>query len=108
MRTYENVLMGQPSAERSKRRLNQIVTDYRDRPYKGDPLLIEPADLEKLPAVSCIGRFHSTQPARDQEQMASGLVIIWLQVDFAFPIPNWTLERLEKVEWERYAQDFSY
>ena len=100
--TYEGLLEGLPTAERNKQRLERLVAEYRDKPYAGGPYLIRPAERpieynrggepypfgtpSALPAVTCVGRFDSLQPARNQSSELSGLVVIWFQEEFAFPI----------------------
>lgn len=122
--TYEGLLEGLPTAERNKQRLDQLVADYRDKPYAGKPYLIRPKETlieysrdgrpypfgtpSALPAVTCIARFDSLQPARDQSSDLSGLVVIWFQEEFAFPIDATVLAQLLAIDWDTHAVDVSY
>jgi hypothetical protein len=122
-RTYEGLLEGLPTAEWNKQRLEHLVSEYRDSPYPGDPYLIQPAEKpveyiggrrypfgtpSALPGVTCIGRFTSTQPARDTATEYSGLVIIWFQEEFAMPIAPAVSDHLRSLDWERHAADLYY
>jgi hypothetical protein len=122
-RTYEGLLEGLPTAERNKNRLERLVSDHRDRPYPGEPYLIQPAEEpieyrdgqrypfgtpSVLPAVTCIGRFTSLEPARDKATEYSGLVIIWFQREFALPIDPAIGDYLEAIDWERHSADLYY
>lgn len=122
--TYEGLLEGLPTAERNKQRLEQLVTEHREKPYEGGPYLIRPTETpieynrggetypfgtpSALPSVTCIGRFDSLQPARDQSSDLSGLVVIWFQDEFAFPIDPTVVAQLLAIDWDAHAADMSY
>ena len=122
--TYEGLLEGLPTAERNRQRLERLVADHRDKPYEGGPYLIRPTETpieydrdghsypfgtpSALPSVTCIGRFDSLQPARDQSYDLSGLVVIWFQEEFAFPIDPAVDAQLLTIDWEAHAADFSH
>lgn len=122
-RTYEGLIEGLPTAERNKQRLDHLVREYRDAPYPGDPYLIRPAEEpveyiagrrypfgtpSALPGVTCIGRFTSARPARDEATDYSGLVIIWFQKEFAMPIDSAVGDHFRLLNWERHAADLYY
>jgi hypothetical protein len=122
-RTYEGLLEGLPTAERNKQRLERLVSEYRDAPYPGSPYLIRPTEEpveyrdgrrypfgtpSALPEVTCIGRFMSHEPARDEASDYSGLVIIWFQKEFAMPIDPSVGEHLRSLDWGRNAADLYY
>lgn len=122
--TYEGLLEGLPTAERNKQRLERLVAEHRDKPYAGGPYLIRPTETPieykrggepypfgtpaALPAVTCIGRFDSLQPARDKRSDLSGLVLIWFQEELAFPIDPGVRAQLLAVNWEDHAADLYY
>lgn len=118
--TYEGLLEGLPTVEGNRRRLIQLIEEYRDRPHPGDPFVIPavetPIELDRrypfgtpsaLPGVTCIGRFRSLDPARDTSCDCSGLVVIWHQDEFAFPIAPTILDQLQNLDWERHAADIT-
>ena len=122
--TYEGLLEGLPTAERNQQRLESLVAKHRDKPYAGGPFLIQPTETpieynrdgrqypfgtpSALPSVTCIGRFDSLQPARDKNCDFSGLVIIWYQEEFAFPIEPSVVSKLLAIDWETHAADMDY
>ncbi|SIO56877.1 hypothetical protein SAMN05444166_5308 [Singulisphaera sp. GP187] len=122
--TYEGLLEGLPTVERNKQRLEQLVADHRDKPYAGGPYLIRPTETpiqynrngksypfgipSALPDVTCIGRFDSLQPARNETSDLSGLVVIWFQDEFAFPIDPPVVAQILSIDWEAHAADMDY
>lgn len=122
-RTYEGWLEGLPTVEWNQQHLEKLVKSQRDKPYPGDPLLIQPTEApieyrqgqrypfgtpSALPAVTCIGRYESLSPARDHAGDYSGLVVIWFQEEFAFPIDPIVISQLLAIDWERHATDLYY
>jgi hypothetical protein len=61
-----------------------------------------------MPEVGCIGRFHSSYPARDTGKDYSALTIIWFQDDYAFPISPDVERAIHAVDWDRLARDDEY
>ena len=123
--TYEGLLAGLPTVEMNQRQLERLVAEHRDKPYDGEPYLIRPTEKpipyqhrdgrpypfgtpSALPAVTCIGRFRSLQTVRDKSCDYSGLVLIWLQDDFAFPIDPAVFAQILAIDWEAHATDMEY
>lgn len=121
--TYAGRLEGFPTAGENKRTVQRLIAEYRDRPYPGEPYLIPPTERpieflggrrypfgtpSALPAVTCIGRFESLSPARDPQCDGSGLVVIWFQEEFAFPIDASVVAQLLTIKWEKHAGDWTY
>jgi hypothetical protein len=119
--TYEGLLEGLPTAERNKEILDRLILKNTGKPYEGQPYLIQPTERfldigrkypfgtpSSLPEVICIGRFDSLQPARNPTSDLSGLVVIWFQEDFAFPIDQEVLTKLLAIDWEKHAADMDY
>lgn len=121
--TYGGVLAGLPTVEMNQRQLERLVADHRGKP--GEPCLIPPTEKpidyrprdgrpypfgtpSALPAVTCIGRFHSVLPVRDKSLDYSELVVIWFQDDFAFPIDPAVLAQILAIHWEACAADVEY
>ncbi|WP_437958154.1 hypothetical protein WME76_43985 [Sorangium sp. So ce119] len=121
--TYEGMLEGLPTVERNKEQIEELVSEHRDKPYPGGPYLIRPTEApielpeddpypfgtpSALPRVTCIGRFDSLDPARDRSSHFSGLVVIWFQDDFAFPVDPAVVTQLLAIDWEAHAADMEY
>ena len=122
--TYEGLLEGLPTAECNKQRLERLVVEHRDKPYYGGPYLIPTTEIlieyirdgrpypfgtpSALPSVTCIGRFESFEPARDKNFDMSGLVVIWFQEEFAFPIDQAVIAHILAIDWNAHAADFSH
>ena len=121
--TYERLLEGLPTEEMNKERLEHLLASQRNQSYRAAPNLITPVEKtieyarEKpypfgkpaaLPGVTCIGRFESLEPARDQNCDLSGLVVIWFQDEFALPIDASVLDQIREIDWEKHAADFEY
>jgi hypothetical protein len=120
---YEGLLEGLPTREGNARRLEQIITKNRGNPYAGDPYLIAPTERpieyrdgerypfgtpSSIPSIACVGRFDSLKPARDLERDYSGLVVIWFQAEYAFPVDSHVIEQLLAMDWDRHAVDMDY
>ena len=122
--TYEGLLEGLPTADMNNRNLDRLIVAHRDKPYAGGPYLIQPIEKpidcgnydrpypfgtpSALPAVTCIGRFDSLQAARNRDSDMSGLVVIWFQEEFAFPIDPDVFTKLQAIDWETHAADMNY
>ncbi len=119
---YEGQLEGLPTREKNQYKVADALAQARSL-NQGEPHLIPPVetpikyppgrkypfgDPASIPRIGCIGRFHSLQHARDSKMDYSGLVIVWFQADFAFPIDPAVLEQLRLLDWERLAHDYEY
>ena len=64
--------------------------------------------VEVLPAVACVGAFHSTALDRDPDPVLrrSALAIIWFQPTARVPYGCDAEEALRAVEWEALARDY--
>lgn len=111
-----------PTSEMNQRLLDQCLEAERGKGFS-EPYLIRPTETPltfrdppplrlgqpaALPAVGCIGRFVSYDPARNTNHNLSGLIVIWFQEQFALPIDPEVLEQLRKINWEQHASDFDY
>lgn len=122
--TYEGLIEGLPTEERNTYRLDHLAEEYRGKPYPGEPYLIQPKETpleyrgdkqypfgtpSALPAVTCIGRFTSHDPVRRGTRCDySGLIVIWFQPDFAFPIEESVFAEIQAIDWDRHAIDMEY
>ncbi len=119
--TYEGLLEGLPTDRMNKRHLDGLLSERRGKPYPQGPVhLIVPTERPieysadrpypfgtpaELPHVTCIGRFESRAVAREESCYYSGLVVIWFQDEFAYPIDPGVMEKLRALDWERLAVD---
>ena len=121
--TNEGWLAGYPNAADNQRELERLAREHRDNPYPGPPYLIEPVATpgdglgfvnprrgapSYLPAVTCVARFTSSQPARDELAHFSGLIVIWFQSEFALPIDPLIRTAIEQMDWNHLAADLTY
>lgn len=119
--TYDGLLEGLPTEEMNEGMLQHLLARYKDQPYPGAPYLIRPAERRiessqrgpypfgnpsALPGVTCISRFESRGPARDQP--LSGLVVIWFQQEFAFPIDPAVVTQIETIDWQEHAAHYDW
>lgn len=122
-RTYEGLIMGLPTAENNRQLLNDLPRSHSH--YQRPAYLVQPVEKPlsyngpsgepyafgtpaSLPAILCVARFESHQPARDKSDDASGLAVVWFQQKFAFPIDDDVVKAIAAIDWEAHAGDFSY
>ena len=91
-----------------RRDYDQIPGDMDDLPgWQGNSESRRHAGLaaEWLPSVRCIACFMSIAPARDNTKDASGLIVVWFQADFAFPIAEEIIDSIRILDWNSLATD---
>jgi hypothetical protein len=66
--------------------------------------------VEVLPAVACVGAFHSTALGRDHDPALrrSALTIIWFQPTARVPYGYDAEEELRGVDWDGLARDYEF
>lgn len=121
--TYEGLLNGLPTKERNERFVARMLQEQVHTRYAMPVYLIAPHErvLEMpdgetypfgtpaaLPAVTCVGRFESLSPTRKDAGDASGLVVLWFQETFQYPLPPEILAGLQAIDWQAYAGNFEY
>jgi hypothetical protein len=117
---YAGLLEGLPTRDMNERHIRSLVEDARKR-TSAAPYLVPPTESPidyggpypfgepvALPRIACVGHFESLSPARDPSQDYSGLIIIWFQEDYAFPIEPEALEQILAVDWARLAADHEF
>jgi hypothetical protein len=122
-RTYEGLLMGLPTAEGNRRLLASLPQQHR---HYGCPAhVIQPQEEllngngpsgepypfgtpARLPPILCVGRFESHEPAADKSADGSGLVVVWFQGGFAFPIDEDAIKAIAAIDWDAHAGGFWY
>ena len=119
--TYAGVLCGRFSAADHDRRIAEFVSDVRERlPWLGEIRVIPPvrtplpyqADssapvAERLPRVTVLADFISTEPANDSSEMFSSAAIVWFQEEFGLPGER-AIREMRKVDWKAIARDWSW
>jgi uncharacterized protein (TIGR02996 family) len=120
---YEGLLEGLPTTELNQRIIEELLAEERNRPPGGEPYLIRPVETPierprdrpypfgqpaRLPGIGCVGRFSSSQPARDPRRHFSELVVIWFQGEFALPIDPQVWEQLLLIDWDQHATGYDY
>jgi hypothetical protein len=90
--------------------LSTLIDLYCGKPFLGDPYIIPPLDMRgsELPTVRCVGQFTSDGMDRGGSYDYSGLIVVWFQADFAFPIDPKVLSHIISLDWERYAAGMWY
>jgi uncharacterized protein (TIGR02996 family) len=124
---YEGLIEGIPTTSMNQRIIERMVAEERARhPNGGEPYLIQPVERPteyprgvpklyldsndkpaELPAVACIGRFHSRYGTAEADpDCSSELTVIWFQDDFALPIAVEVWPRLVAIDWDQHAIDY--
>jgi hypothetical protein len=122
--TYEGLLEGLPTAEGNERMLERLAAERRGKTYPDGPAhLIRPTERpvayrkgerypfgtpSALPRVTCIGRFQSFEPTNHRAGDFSGLVVIWFQEEYAFPIDPDVTRQILGIDWDGLAADIDY
>lgn len=122
--TYAGLLAGLPDEAMNRRRIQEAI-DYARGTLRfiGHPRLIPPQVTVRerpargnaearighfLPAITCIGEFVSSPPARDPGMLVSSVTLVWHQDNFALPIADNALEEIRRLEWDAMAEDWSW
>lgn len=119
-RVYAGLLEGLPTRERNDAEIASIVAQAREMD-RHEPFVVTPEQRPiayegryrfgtpaTLPAICCVARFTSLQPARDSEMHYSLLTVIWFQDDYAFPLSEGAAEAIARLDWQRLALDAKY
>ncbi|APR82099.1 Hypothetical protein A7982_07448 [Minicystis rosea] len=117
---YAGLLEGLPTRERNDADIEQWRADAR-RKDEHEPFLITPnqrpieydghyplGEPAALPAIGCIARFCSYEPARDPDKDYSALTVIWFQDDYAFPLSEEAEQAIRNLDWEKWARDWEH
>ena len=59
-----------------------------------------------LPAVTCIGEFHSGEFAKPDSEPYSSLVVVWFQDAFSPAVSETVVAQIEALDWEKLARDW--
>lgn len=120
--TYRGHLEGLPTVESNRDHVERLLRRCEDEsPGFGRPYLIPPVETpislgigarlrrrgvpSRLPEVTCIAQFLSFSPVRDPSMTLSGMVVVWFQSEFAFPIDPTVLEQIVAIDWDSHAAD---
>ena len=61
-----------------------------------------------LPEIATIARFNSSEPAKDQKQHASSLVLVWFQSQWGIPSDPALIAKIKELDWDALAWDWMY
>jgi len=118
--TYEGLLEGRPTSKMNdgiiKRTVAEASSSQNSNVYLIEPLRMKPefkrpyplGEPENLPAIRCIAKFCSLDPAKDEEGDGSCLTIVWFQDKLAMPIDEGIGEKIELIDWDELATDIYY
>ncbi|GGS88417.1 hypothetical protein [Streptomyces chromofuscus] len=118
--TYGGMLEGHPCEPVNDMKINALVRGAeRAYPTTRVHLIPPPREypdegagafgpVEVLPAVGCVGAFHSTSvdEAHDPVQYRSRLTVVWFQATPDVPSGHEADAGLLGLAWERLAQDY--
>lgn len=119
-RTYEGLIEGLPTTRSNAAYLQRLIQAHTATLNHGAVLiepvesLIEwPADRDpypfgtpaQLPDTTCVGRWRSKPVHGEEYIFRSELVVIWLQEEFALPVPQSVQNALESLDWDGLAVD---
>lgn len=122
--TYSGTLCGSPNyPERyliqAVKMAKQIFPDHGMPPAVLEPVLqtgVSPKRREdepaqepwlQLPMVCTLAEFDSNEPARDEYEVYSSVLVIWFQDHYGMPEDVRTLEQLGNLDWEKYGYDWT-
>lgn len=60
-----------------------------------------------LPSICTIAEFDSFEPARNPDEFASSVRVIWFQDHYGLPQDVRTLEQLSVIDWKTHAYDWT-
>ncbi|AWW38712.1 hypothetical protein ADL00_18950 [Streptomyces sp. AS58] len=115
--TYAGMLEGYPCERINDMKINALLrTAQRAYPTTPVHLVTPPRErpdqpaggfgpVEMLPAVACVGAFHSEALDHDPVLHRSHLTVVWFQPVPQAPAGHEADPGLRDVEWERLAQD---
>jgi hypothetical protein len=117
---YAGLLEGLPTRERNDADLARIVAEARQAEGH-EPFVIAPTQKPieyngrypfgqpaALPAICCVARLHSFQPAQNSAMDCSDLTVIWFQDDYAFPLSEEVERQIYAIDWTALAHDDEY
>ena len=119
--TYGGLLEGLPN-DNMNRRIIEITKDRaKDFVFMEEIYLIEPKEAPihyegkypfgtpaALPGITCVAELWYNDVFRDKEKMFSSLCIIWFQEDYAFPIDEEIIEKINGIPYSQICGEFDY
>lgn len=61
-----------------------------------------------IPPVQCMAKFECFDPARNEEMMASTLIVIWFQDEMCPHLSPENEAKLKSIDWKSLAMDFDW
>lgn len=112
-RTYDGLMEGLPTTESNKKHIAFLLSGTKPA------VLIEPVERlidmggerypfgtpARLPAVTCIGRFHSRSIGENDPLYFSKLFVIWFQEKFTTPCPSAISNEIAAIDWDTHAEN---
>jgi hypothetical protein len=110
---YSGLIEGVPHEEMNERLIEGSVRDARKAFGHEEPFLIvpvqEPLDIGReypfgkpatIPGVQCIAYFQCLFPTpRDPARAYSAMTVVWFQKQFAMPIDEEVLAKIQAIDW---------
>lgn len=116
--TYAGLLEGIPTEDTNQRFHIQPLLSHKEgglarillwapqtRP-EGWPETYMRKPTAALPGVTCVATFQHFKPVRDQKMDASGVIAVWFQDEWAFPIADEVLAKIKSLAWRDVAVDY--
>lgn len=105
-KTYYGVIEGSPSSAINIDMLNCIKEKTKQYFHLSTIHMIVPEEDSRncLPKITCIAELTYT-PMKDESKEISKLGLIWFQDEFAFPIAEDILEKIQDLDWKALSED---
>lgn len=119
--TYESLLEGRPTTELNQRIIVGVIQDNEKSKYGVQPLLVPSVEKHieapegwdydfgipaSLPRILCMGRLESRAPSSIGTGDWSGLIVVWFQHEFAYPIDPDVLLYFSRKSWDGCAGSY--
>ena len=114
IQTYIGLIEGIPSKDHIESRIRAAETYVREH-WKRPRIVVIPPDIldpssdrPVLPTLTMMAQLSCLEP-RDKSMHGSWLNVVWFtDIDDEKSIKDFVAEALEKVDWEREAEDFLF
>lgn len=114
-RTYYGVLEGVPDSTINKDNIEYakgealrhfgIKNIYVITPTEKKWLRTNGEEKAELPHITCMAELTHYEPMKDASKECSKLCLIWFQNEYAFPIAEEILQKINELEWKICSED---